>query len=122
MFGVWSPAGGSLFENLEPASLLINISFYIDYFHLVRSSKAESMARRHDRLTVVSTDMAVGEPSADSFGQMPLVEMGAAAEEKVDHTKADREVEGKSLRYLLNASSDCLDYRIFNGSQLFYKL
>ena len=80
------------------------------------------MARRHDRLTVVPTDMAVGEPNADSFGQMPLIEMGAAAEEKVDHTKADREVEGKSLRYLLNACSDCLDYRIFDGSQLFYKL
>ena len=64
-------------------------------FDLLRSSKAKQHpARGHDQLTV-PTDMAMVDPNAESFGEMPLVEMGAAAEKELDY-KAVRE--SKSVR------------------------
>ena len=64
-------------------------------FDLLRSSKAKKHpARGHDQLTV-PTDMAVADPNAESFGEMPSVEMGAAAEKQLGF-KAVRE--GESLR------------------------
>ena len=64
-------------------------------FDMLRLSKAKKHpARGHDQLTV-PTDMAVVDPNAEPFGEMPSVEMGAAAEKQLGF-KAVRE--GESLR------------------------
>ena len=53
------------------------------------ASEAATASAERERLTVPA-DMALGDPNADSFGEMPLVEMGAAAEKGLNF-KAARE-------------------------------